>query len=260
MDSTVTFHTNNIQNEENLIQLFEFIQIFHSNKLIVRDEYSAVVSENSVWPNFIFNINANEDDAEIIVSEINSEIEKDNLPPFIITGTKTERKFFEDIFFNYNIRKIMEWNAMSIDLNTFAFSKNEGISIKKVTNEIELNYWLEIVSTELFNNKKINLLPDLLQSDRLNLYLGFEEEYPVSTAMLFLSKGIAGVYMISTSKNFRNKGHGKYITKFVLNEAKKRNFQTAILQSTTEGYPVYKKIGFKESGFFHIYWKINKSI
>jgi ribosomal protein S18 acetylase RimI-like enzyme len=248
--------------ENNLVSLFKYTNHGKINNLIKKSNYSAVYCKDSAWPNFIFDLNISNNDCEEFLEEINSEINNGELPPFIITGPKSEKDFFEDFFYTIQIRKIMEWPAMAIDLNSFNHNKNENIDIRKVENEPDLEIWLGLVSNELFKKVNLNkyLFLNLLKKQEINLYLGYQNKIPVCTALLFLFDSIAGVYMISTSIDYRNLGYGRYITSYILNVAKEKKFKKAVLQATPEGYPLYKKIGFQEYGKFNIYWKIGKTL
>lgn len=81
-------------------------------------------------------------------------------------------------------------------------------------------------------------LPDV------ELFVGYSEDQPASTSMLFKTGTAAGVYWVATLEAFRNRGFGRAITAQPLAAGKKRGCTFACLQASEMGKPVYEKMGF----------------
>ncbi len=77
-------------------------------------------------------------------------------------------------------------------------------------------------------------------------YVGYLNGEPVTSSTLLLADGVAGIYDVSTARGFRGQGLGAAITLVPLLEARVRGYHYAILQSSQEGYNVYRKLGFEE--------------
>ena len=80
------------------------------------------------------------------------------------------------------------------------------------------------------------------------LYLGCVDERPVATAEVAIAAGVAGLYNISTLAQFRGRGVGGAMTSHCLEQAKRLGMQSAVLQASTEGEPVYRRLGFSATG------------
>lgn len=78
------------------------------------------------------------------------------------------------------------------------------------------------------------------------LYVGYIERQPVSTSILFNGAGVAGIYAVCTIHRERNKGIGAAMTLKPLLEALNKGYHFAVLFASTMGYPVYKRLGFRE--------------
>lgn len=78
------------------------------------------------------------------------------------------------------------------------------------------------------------------------LYVGYMDNKPVSTSMLFNGAGVAGIYAIGTLPEARQKGFGAAITLKSLLDARELGYHYSVLFSTHLGYPVYKRLGFRE--------------
>jgi len=69
---------------------------------------------------------------------------------------------------------------------------------------------------------------------------------PVAAAALFVGAGVAGIYNVATVPEARGRGIGRAVTTAALVEAVARGQHTAVLGSSEMGYPVYRRLGFRE--------------
>lgn len=78
------------------------------------------------------------------------------------------------------------------------------------------------------------------------LYLGYWNDKPVATNILFHGAGVASVYGVGTIASARGQGIGAIITLKPLLDARDMGFQYGVLFSTEMGHPVYKRLGFRD--------------
>ena len=64
--------------------------------------------------------------------------------------------------------------------------------------------------------------------------------------MLYLSSGVAGLHAVSSLKEYRNRGFGLTISSLALMDAFKKGFNVGVLQASTLGEKVYRKMGFQK--------------
>lgn len=77
-------------------------------------------------------------------------------------------------------------------------------------------------------------------------YVGYLNGEPVTSSTLLLAAGLAGIYDVSTEPAARRQGLGRAITMAALMEARTRGYRYAVLQSSDEGYNLYRSIGFSD--------------
>ncbi len=75
----------------------------------------------------------------------------------------------------------------------------------------------------------------------------------VSTSMLYLNHGLAGVYCVSTIPEERGKGLAAHVTAEPLRRVNATGLRVGALQSTTAGYKVYRRLGFTDFGAVPLY-------
>jgi ribosomal protein S18 acetylase RimI-like enzyme len=80
-------------------------------------------------------------------------------------------------------------------------------------------------------------------------WAGYLDGEPVATAATVITPGgVIGVYNVATSPVHRRRGYGEAITRYAIDAARNGNGagERVILQSTTQGYQLYRRLGFGE--------------
>jgi GNAT superfamily N-acetyltransferase len=84
-------------------------------------------------------------------------------------------------------------------------------------------------------------------------FLGLLNGKAVTVSLLVLHEEFAGIYCVATVPKARGKGLGYAITREPLMAAKTEGYRVAVLEASGMGFPVYKKIGFKQLCEFRTY-------
>jgi ribosomal protein S18 acetylase RimI-like enzyme len=82
-------------------------------------------------------------------------------------------------------------------------------------------------------------------SPELAFYLAYVDERPAATAISLLSHGIAGLYWIASLPELHRRGLGSAITRRASNDAFDAGAGAVILQASTHGEPVYRRLGYR---------------
>lgn len=80
------------------------------------------------------------------------------------------------------------------------------------------------------------------------IYVGWLAGQPVACNMLFLGGGVAGVFAVGTAPAARGQGIGAAITLIAYEDARQLGYQYGVLFATEQGAPVYRRIGFRDTG------------
>jgi ribosomal protein S18 acetylase RimI-like enzyme len=78
--------------------------------------------------------------------------------------------------------------------------------------------------------------------------VGYDGDRPVAAAEVCLAAGVAGVYNVCTLVADRGRGHGSALTAAALAVAVARGCRTAVLQASTQGERIYRRLGFRAVG------------
>ena len=89
-------------------------------------------------------------------------------------------------------------------------------------------------------------------------YLALLDGRPVGTSQLFTSAGVAGIYNVTCLPEARGQGVGSAVVLAALLAAREMGYRVAILQASSMGYKVYRRLGFQDFGQLSLYlWEQN---
>jgi ribosomal protein S18 acetylase RimI-like enzyme len=143
--------------------------------------------------------------------------------------------------------------GMALDLAGFqAEALLAGVEIATVDDHAGLETWSEIQCRALaLDATRTRAWRDAhdraLSADvPLRDWIGYLDGAPVAAAALFVGAGVAGIYNVATVPEARGRGIGRAVTAAALAEAVARGHRTAVLGASELGYPVYRRLGFRD--------------
>ena len=247
----------NSANEKNLNELCILLAQKSHRNLVAEKDIDWVMTRPSVWPNHIFNARFRKTNAEDRIQQIKNKIEGNEAPPLWVIGPKSRPVELGRFLEKNGFRKLVRWPGMAVDLSGVNenHTKPTDLSVQPIQDIDHLNQWGEVVSKSMFGGKEfdIHLLRNLCFEPYAKIYLGLFHGKGVATSMLFLSSGVAGIYLVSVLPEYRNRGIGKTITLAPLSDALRMGYFIGVLQASDMGQKIYRKIGFQEYGGFDLY-------
>lgn len=133
-----------------------------------------------------------------------------------------------------------------------------GLRIVPVDGGDALRQWIRVASigfgvSEEFEQVWYDFFVDAIFDTRFRTYLALLNGKPVGTSQLFLSESVAGIYNVTCMPEARGQGIGSAITLAPLLEAREMGYRIGILQASTLGYSVYRRLGFQDFGKLSVY-------
>ena len=137
---------------------------------------------------------------------------------------------------------------MYIDEYESSISKNYELDIKKVTDKIFLEDWLNIINKALFGCELVTFeqFYDILKPDNTSFYIGFVNNTPVTACMTIIEGDTSVLEMVATLKEYRRNGYATTLIDTALTDLAQKGIKTISLRAEADGVNVYKKLGFKE--------------
>lgn len=151
--------------------------------------------------------------------------------------------------------------AMAVDIEAVgATSLPEGYSFARVGAGEDGDAWaralgeaygLPAALAEMFAPRRLGLGDG--PEDATQCFAVVRNGRVVATSMLHLADGLAGIYCVATRPEERGRGLGAHATAEPLRIAAGLGYRVGILQSSTDGYPVYRRLGFQDLGGMPFY-------
>ena len=148
--------------------------------------------------------------------------------------------------------------AMFCDIHDNAlFELDHNIVIKQVTSQEQLQDFIQTL--EVYDNCAGDFLNNelMFETETLSknpLFVSYIDERPVGNGSLFFSENIAGIYDVITPEEFRSRGIGTNMMKYLINFANQHGTkQLCLAASSDSGFRIYSKLGFKIIGIFECY-------
>ncbi len=221
----------------------------HSNFLSrIEDKISWVFAKKADWPDCIFRANFENLDVKKQIIEVKKLIQEGKAPNGWTVGPLTRPKNLGKTLEKCGFSNVYHQAGMSVELKNIKDRKIEkkDLKIKEVDNEESLKQWSEVVSQGFGIKVDFDLLKFLFLQEEVHFYLGKFEGKSVSTLMLCLSSGVAGLHAVSTLPEYRSKGFGLTISRTALIDAFQMGYRVGVLQASSLGERIYRKLGFKK--------------
>jgi ribosomal protein S18 acetylase RimI-like enzyme len=135
-----------------------------------------------------------------------------------------------------------------------------GLTIRPVSTWDELRLFAGVIApifdppdlaVPLFYDKVADLA--IRNTGPIYLYLGYLDDAPVATSVLYLGAGVAGIYDVVTVEWARGQGIGTALTMTALTHAAERGYLVATLQASDQAQYLYARIGFRSCCAFQTY-------
>lgn len=146
--------------------------------------------------------------------------------------------------------------AMAMDLNQLAATAlPKGFQFARVgagregeewADTLAVGYGLPIGVARLFS--PVMIPADPADDAVVQFFAVKYEDRILATSLLYLADGLAGIYCVATLADARGQGLGAHVTAQALRAAERLGYRVGVLQSSSAGHPVYRRLGFQDVG------------
>ena len=171
-------------------------------------------------------------------------------------GAHDVPSFFPNLLIERGFEEENDEHAMAVSLDGFMASPS--YPIKDVTTLALLENFISVIETidpaaRIFYEKIRNFSDD----QPFRLFVGFYEGKAAVVGSLFFTEDCVGIFDLITIEAYRRKGLASAMLSFMMDYAKQRGSNTALLSAESDaGFVLYKKFGFDVIGRFHCFeWK-----
>ncbi|HEU5205749.1 MAG TPA: GNAT family N-acetyltransferase [Candidatus Limnocylindrales bacterium] len=133
-----------------------------------------------------------------------------------------------------------------------------GVAIVAVEDAASFESWTHVMRIgfgipESAEPDLVDVFSAIGSGPRMRTYLALMDGQPVATSQVFLGAGVAGIYQVTCLPQARGRGIGTAVTLASLLEARRSGYAVAVLQASDLGFPVYRRLGFRDFGRLNEY-------
>lgn len=133
--------------------------------------------------------------------------------------------------------------------------KTTDLKITPVTDNIVMSDFLKVL--EVYDscvNEFYNRINRKFLNKDEKLFVGYENDAPVTIGILFCRKDSAGIFSLITNEHSRGKGYGRDMMIFLMEQSKQIGCRTITLSASSDsGYRIYERLGFRKIGEFECF-------
>jgi len=185
-----------------------------------------------------------------------------NLPCQWYTGPSTRPIDLGEHLKAHGFDHVWDTPGMAVELESINKDLPEpsDFTIEPVKDVETLKDWIQAL-TEGFGFKQstseliFDIESDLGFGENLprRSYVGYLNGKPVSSSLLLMTSGVAGLFCVGTIPEARRKGIGTAISLAPMKEAHEMGYKVGVVHSSEMGYGVYRRIGFEDYCKIRIY-------
>jgi hypothetical protein len=126
----------------------------------------------------------------------------------------------------------------------YAFERVATKDSKRWTETLAAGYGIPVPLAGIFSPEASNADP--AEPATMQWFAIVKGGEIVATSVLYLADGLAGIYCVATLAAERGQGLGAHVTAEALRIAHRLGYRIGILQSSSDGHPVYIRLGFED--------------
>lgn len=205
--------------------------------------------------NIVCDINVKDDEARSYIESLTKEFDSQPLACWL--GPSVSPKNFREFLLEAGFKSETTEYAMICDLarTSTATPSLIGFSVKVVDTHKTLQNFISVLETVDESGKYFfEKLKYPNQYERQKLFVGYENDIPVTIAMLYINGEMGSIFTLITREDKRGRGYGTALTEHLMKYAKERGaLYASLLASSNSGVSIYTKLEFKSLGLFECY-------
>jgi len=220
------------------------------------EDYKWVDCSPGFWTTHIYDLSTDLLNCDKKSAEMYLRAQKDEIPRYITHFSDCSDGIFPSLTkAGFAHRTTMP--GMQCKLSDFDFDGMEQnhFEINHLSSAEEAAVFTDIIQRGLVTNRRCYAphFQKLADHDGFQLLLGRYKGEPAATGLVFVSNGVAGLSLIVVDDQFRGLKLGKAMTLRMMHEGLQAGCTDAVLYASKAGEPVYKKLGYQNAGYVHIY-------
>lgn len=232
--------------QKGLAAILDFYRTMSIYTLEFSDVFAFVTGIDSPFLNVVIDTRPHRQNSANLIEHVSDFFAKHHVPWgwFIAPGTH------ENDLTEHGFSLLEESPAMYCDLSLpLPIVQSDPITMQEVRPDDDLKIWIQPIN-EGFGAKEGDdsyrqLNVDKNTTGKLRHFVAYYENTIAAAGTLFLSQDAVMLHNLATKTAYTKRGIGTALTLHMMEHAKRLGFRHCFLDSSEEGFNLYKKAGFK---------------
>jgi ribosomal protein S18 acetylase RimI-like enzyme len=150
---------------------------------------------------------------------------------------------------------LFEQIGMYLDINRINEDEMGNLEVKFVKDKNDIDTWTEIASQSFGATIDKDIIDKIARDENIYLLLGYKNDMVVATTLLYKSDDVMGVHLVGVPSEHRGQGIAENIMKRAIAFSRDKSINTMVLQASSLGLGIYKRLGFEENFILRNYQK-----
>ena len=200
------------------------------------------------WYEKVFDIDFAYSSVDEVIDNLVERMGSGRIPENVLLSSDQVSRKMDSALCKKGFEVVYEQTNMAITKDEYTGDDAGFEMIRRIQSDGRLDDWIACLELSFGRSRNKILYERLSRVEGITFWGLYEGDTLASTLGILETGKTAGLQLVSTHPEYRNKGYASIITRFALHKSFTGNSELAVLQSSRMAGRMYSRLGFREFG------------